>query len=122
VSEGKPPGWDDEAPTEELGDLGGGRWWHRLGSDEWITHGGRIVWPPRLRRLPRGRHRWTATLYRQRYAAAEAATSDPKTLSRIAERFVGLNRDKTTGDPVAGIDPEALARLHRRYRRGELPE
>lgn len=73
--------------------------------------------PQRVRR-GRGRPGWTASLYRQRRRDAEKLTPEPRTETAIAANFRGLNG--AAGE--LGIDPDSLARLRRKFERGELPE
>lgn len=58
------------------------------------------------RRRGPGRPPWDPKVFRRRLVEAEEATPEPRTLERIAERFVRLD-----GSP--GIDPSQLRRLLR---------
>lgn len=65
----------------------------------------------------RGRPPWTRQLFEERLAQAVAATPAPRTEEAIASNFRGLSQDGSVG-----IDPDSLARLRRRHKRGGLPE
>jgi hypothetical protein len=64
-----------------------------------------------------GRPGWRRSLFRERYAEAEAATPEPRTPDAIALHFRGLRKDG-----AVGVDPVYLTRKLREADRGTMPE
>ena len=67
-----------------------------------------------------GRDHWTERLFDKRWREAVKAAGGNTDIRAVAKRFRGLNRD-ANGVWLESIEPDTLARLRSRRKRGRLP-